>query len=189
MTIDEARKLADELEAKRKSADPKEMLSSAVKLEANWSLVARCAGRDVFVVVNDEIDRDHLIGTLGGDADFFAHAANQTAAIVAAIRELCAEVERLRNPCPGDIESQAAGWVAVWMALESIGLLSFFRWIECGRDRAVGFVEHVGAELTRLRRVEAAAKAFIDGGEYCSGDGAICNAVNTLRAALAEAGR
>lgn len=52
------------------------------------------------------------------------------------------EIERLRNPCPGDIESQAAAWSAVYLELVCSGLLSFVPnpVTSHARDRAVQFI-------------------------------------------------
>lgn len=69
------------------------------------------------------------------------------------------EVERLRNPTPGDIDSQAASWVAVWKALEGIGLLEFIGSMRGGRVRAVEFIAHLGSEVERLKKELADVRA------------------------------
>jgi len=64
-----------------------------------------------------------------------------------------AERDALLNPQRGDIESQAAAWVAVWAALEKVGLLGFIGpTMRGGRVRAVEFIAHLAAELAAAKR-------------------------------------
>lgn len=67
---------------------------------------------------------------------------------VADIEKLLAELERYKNPLPGDLEQQAAAWVAVHKELETAGLLEFWgSGPQCSRDRCCEFIRHLAAEL------------------------------------------
>ncbi len=69
-----------------------------------------------------------------------------------------AEILRLAIPCPGDIESQAAAWVAVWKELEAAGMLSYVGDLRDmrGRTRAVEFIRHLAAAVAAQRERDAA---------------------------------
>lgn len=58
--------------------------------------------------------------------------------------EATTERDRLRNPAPGDIPSQAAAWVEIHRTLKELGLESFMdRLRGTGRQRAIKFVTHL----------------------------------------------
>lgn len=57
------------------------------------------------------------------------------------------ELERYRNPMPGDLEQQAAAWVAVHWALVDVGLEYFLGSMpSSGRQRACEFIRHLGEQ-------------------------------------------
>ena len=78
--------------------------------------------------------------------------------------ELRAENERLANPCPGDIKSQAAAWASLYMMLEEIGINSF--WCADGRSR-VRAIEFVRDLQRRLEAAEADNAALIAAARDC----------------------
>lgn len=67
------------------------------------------------------------------------------------------EIERLQNPTPGDLPSQAAAWSAVWKALEEAGILSFIatQVMSGGRERAVQFIGFLADENKALKKAVA----------------------------------
>lgn len=70
-----------------------------------------------------------------------------------------AELARLKLDYPGgDRDAQAMAWVAVWRALEDVGLLSFLEPEGTGRARAVAFIKHMAAEQDRLKAELAAMR-------------------------------
>ncbi len=92
------------------------------------------------------------------DAEFIAAARTDIPRLLDDLDAVDAEIAALENPKPGDIESQAAAWVAVWKELEAAGIYSFIGDLRDmrGRTRAVEFIRHLAAAVAAQRERDAA---------------------------------